>query len=92
MGFSLELKSCLVFHWPVIIASFRYMFERPLYIITVNSKEVRDQGTGTYGLKLFIPMTGPFGQLSPILVSSPRAPGSCRVTLLVLGGHKHRER
>lgn len=71
MGFSLELKYCLVFYQPVIIASFRYMFERPIYIITVNSKEVRDQGTGTYVLKLFIPRTGCFGQLSPILVSFP---------------------
>lgn len=57
MGFSLELKYCLVFYRPVIIVSFRYMFERPIYIITVNSKEVRDQGTGTYVLKLFIPRT-----------------------------------
>lgn len=68
---SLELKYCLAFHWPVIIASFRYMFGRSICIITVDSKDLRDQWTGTYGLKLFIPRTGCFGQLRPILVSSP---------------------
>lgn len=42
-----------------------------IYIITVNSKDVKGQGNDTYGLKLFIPRTGRFGMPKPILVSSP---------------------